>query len=85
MKCWLAHFIFLFIIIGSAHQPGAQENQFEAETKKKPQAETTVAPEDVQEMMIYAELFEIMELLEDINFFQEVDLFMEGDTNEKEE
>jgi hypothetical protein len=81
MARWILIFIITFIITGVSNPTKAEEKKAE----DQPTTETLVVTEEDKELIENIEMLSMMELLEDMEFMQVLDLFMEENTNEKED
>jgi hypothetical protein len=81
MVRWISILITIFIIAGVSGPTKAEEKRDE----DQPTTETLVVTEEDKELIENIEMLSMMGLLEDMEFLQELDLFMEENTNEKED
>jgi hypothetical protein len=81
MVRWILIPITLCIIAGISSLSKAEENK----TEIQPTTETLVVAEEDKEIIEIIDMLSKMDLLKDMEFTQELDLFMEENTNEKED
>jgi hypothetical protein len=81
MVRWILILITIFIIAGVSSPTKGEEKK----TEDQPTTETLVVTEEDKEIIENIEILSMMEILEDMEFMQVLDLFMEENTNEKED